>query len=465
MTRPVIAWFRRNLRLADNAAWTAACDSGRPVIAVYVSDTLDSGGASRWWLHHSLSALERDLANSGVGLTVRSGDPDAILPDLVRSTGAVAVFCCRRFEPEARRQETSLRDRLTDDVELQMFNDGVLLHPNIVKTGSGTPYRIFTPFYRASLAVGEPDVPTPAPEQVFSWKAEIAGMSVNELKLLPTKPDWSAGLQATWQPGEASAHQRLAGFESRVPDYTRDRDLPGLEGTSRLSPHLHFGELSPRQVWHAMRISGDSASPFLRQLYWREFSQYLLYHFPTLPDDPLRTAFAAFPWSNDPSLLSAWQRGETGIPIIDSGMRQLWQTGWMHNRVRMLTASFLVKNLLIPWQAGRAWFDDTLVDADMGNNAAGWQWVAGCGTDSAPYFRIFNPVTQGQKFDPNGDYVRRWVPELGTLPNKLIHDPWAADPEVLADCGVTLGDNYPNPIVDLGESRKRALEAFATIRS
>ena len=252
--------------------------------------------------------------------------------------------------------------------------------------------------------------------------------------------------------------------------YAVDRDRPAVDGTSRLSPHLHFGEISPRQAWHAIRLSkvsdlsGDRAEPFLRQLYWRDFSWYLLYHFPTLADEPLRPQFAEFPWATDTSLLAAWQRGQTGIPIIDAGMRQLWETGWMHNRVRMLVASFLVKNLLIPWQAGRAWFDDTLVDADMGNNAAGWQWVAGCGTDAAPYFRIFNPVTQSRKFDADGDYIRRWVPELEKLPGKIIHEPWAADPAVLAESGVLLGETYPEPIADLGETRKRALEAFATIK-
>jgi len=470
MTRPVIAWFRRNLRLTDNPAWAAACDAGQPVIAVYVSDEMDNGGASRWWLHHSLSSLEERLGEFDVPLVIRKGDPVDVIPELAEHTRAGALYCSRRFEPDARRQEKALRDSLDDGIERNVYDDYVLRHPKIVKTNAGSPYKVFTPFYRASTACGEPDTPIPVPNDVQPSKADLDSLSIDDLELLPTGPDWSGGLQKTWQPGEPGALEQLDDFEDRVADYGDNRDIPGVDGTSRLSPHLHFGEVSPRQVWHAVRLSrgsslsDDRAEPFLRQLFWRDFSWYLLYHFPELPDKPLRSEFEAFPWAENTDSLNAWQNGRTGIPIVDAGMRQLWDTGWMHNRVRMLVASFLVKNLLIPWQKGRAWFDDTLVDADMANNSAGWQWVAGCGTDAAPYFRIFNPVTQSRKFDPDGDYIRRWVPELADLPDKAIHEPSAADPETLAEAGVELGEDYPEPIADLRETRKRALAAFDEIR-
>ena len=470
MAAPVIAWFRRNLRLTDNPAWIAACESGQPVFAVYVSDALDAGGASRWWLHHSLVSLGQRLDELGVKFVIRQGDPVEVLPEIAEATGATDLYCSRRFEPDARRQEKALREALGDDVERHVYDDYLLRHPKVIETNAGTPYKVFTPFYRASTAAGEPDVPLPAPDEVTGWQGDLDGMPVEDLDLLPTKPDWSGGLKENWQPGEPGALEQLDDFEDRVADYDEDRDRPGIDGTSRLSPHLHFGEISPRQVWHAIRLSNgsdlssDRAEPFLRQLYWRDFSWYLLFHFPDLADKPLRSEFENFPWADEPEHLKAWQRGRTGIPIVDAGMRQLWETGWMHNRVRMLVASFLVKNLLIPWQEGRAWFDDTLVDADMGNNAAGWQWVAGSGTDAAPYFRIFNPVTQSRKFDKAGDYIRRWVPELAPLPDKHIHEPWAADPAVLADCDITLGEDYPEPLVDLGDTRKRALDAFDTIK-
>ena len=470
MSRPVIAWFRRNLRLTDNPAWFAACETGAPVIALYVSDDLDTGGASRWWLHHSLKSLAEELGKQEVQLIIRRGDPVDVVPAFVSETEAKAIYCSRRFEPRARKQEKHLRDALADDIDRHVYNDYLLRHPRIVKTQSDTPYKVFTPFYRASTERGEPDVPLPAPDEVNAWNGSVDSLPLDELQLRPTKPDWSGGLDASWNPGETGALEQLDAFEARVGEYGDKRDLPAIDGTSRLSPHLHFGEVSPRQVWHAIRLSSDSgladdrAEPFLRQLYWRDFSWYLIYHFPELPDKPLRREFEEFPWRKDEQALVAWQKGKTGIPIVDAGMRQLWETGWMHNRVRMLVASFLVKNLLIPWQEGRAWFDDTLVDADAGNNSAGWQWVAGCGTDAAPYFRIFNPVTQSRKFDPDGDYIRRWIPELAELQDKVIHDPSAADPALLADAGIELGNDYPEAIADLKATRERALEAFDKVK-
>ena len=466
---PVIIWFRRNLRLHDNAALCAAVDAGRPLVAVYVSDALDTGGASRWWLHHSLSSLDTALQDHGAGLVIRSGKPEEVLPDLVEATAAEALFFSRRYEPYARAQEDALESALDGCCELSSFDDSVIRHPDSVMTQSGTPYKVFTPFWKSAAGSGEPDAPAPKPGDFRTTTAGLDAGEIDELELLPTGPDWAGGLRDTWTPGEDGAFERLDAACEIAADYDEDRDRPDIDGTSRLSPHLHFGELSPRQVWHDIR-SGTSANgrkgadALLRQLYWRDFSSYLLYHFPRLPEEPLRKEFREFPWTDDPEGLRAWQRGRTGFPIVDAGMRQLWETGWMHNRVRMIVASFLVKDLLVPWQAGADWFLDTLVDADLANNSASWQWVAGCGTDAAPYFRIFNPVLQGKKFDPLGDYVRRWVPELERLPAKLIQEPWKADLDQQKAANVVIGEDYPAPIVDHGDARDLALQAYRAVR-
>ena len=467
--RPVILWFRRNLRLHDNPALRAAADAGRPLVAVYVSDELDTGGASRWWLHHSLASLDAALKAHGAGLVIRAGRPEALLPGLVEATGAEAVFFSRRYEPKARAQERALEDALEGRSELQGFDDAVLRHPESVMTGAGTPYKVFTPFWKAASGDGEPGKPAPKPARFETTTAGLEPGDIDALGLLPTAPDWAGGLREAWAPGEDGAFERLEAACEIAADYAENRDRPDLEGTSRLSPHLHFGELSPRQVWHDIRSATPSsgrkgADALLRQLYWRDFSTYLLYHFPRLPDEPLRTEFRDFPWADDPDGLQAWQRGRTGYPIVDAGMRQLWETGWMHNRVRMIVASFLVKDLLVPWQAGADWFLDTLVDADLANNSASWQWVAGCGTDAAPYFRIFNPVLQGRKFDPMGDYVRRWVPELARLPVKHVQEPWKAGLDEQKAANVIIGDDYPEPIVNHGDARDLALATYRAIR-
>ena len=466
---PVILWFRRNLRLHDNPALLAAADAGRPVVAMYVADELDAGGASRWWLHHSLVRLDAALKAHGAGLVIRSGKPEALLPGLVRAAGAEGVYFSRRYEPQARAQESALEHALAGHCELQGFDDAVIRHPERVMTGSGTPYKVFTPFWKAAAGLGEPDRPAPVPAAFETTTAGLEPGGVDDLRLLPTAPDWAGGLRETWTPGEDGAFLRLEAACEIAADYHQNRDRPDLEGTSRLSPHLHFGELSPRQVWHDIRSATsaggqEGADALLRQLYWRDFSRYLLYHFPRLPDEPLRREFRKFPWTHDPEGLRAWQRGRTGYPIVDAGMRQLWATGWMHNRVRMIVASFLVKDLLVPWQAGADWFLDTLVDADLANNSASWQWVAGCGTDAAPYFRIFNPVLQGKKFDPMGDYVRRWVPELQRLPARHIHEPWKAGLDEQKAANVIIGEDYPAPIVNHGDARDLALEAYRAIR-
>jgi deoxyribodipyrimidine photo-lyase len=466
---PVILWFRRNLRLHDNAALCAAADSGRPVVAVYVSDALDAGGASRWWLHHSLSRLDAGLQHHGAGLVIRSGDPVEVLPSLVEATGAVSVFYSRRYEPDARAQEQALEKALADRCDLCGVDDGLLLHPDSVLTGSGTLYKVFTPFWRNATGRGEPERPAAKPAELAITAGGLDRGDIRELALLPAGTDWAGGLRETWTPGENGAFERLDAACEIAANYDEDRDRPDIDGTSRLSPHLHFGELSPRQVWHDIHSAAPpggrkGAEALLRQLYWRDFSAYLLYHFPRLPEEPLREEFRDFPWTDDPEGLKAWQRGRTGYPIVDAGMRQLWETGWMHNRVRMIVASFLVKDLLLPWQAGADWFLDTLVDADLANNSAGWQWVAGCGTDAAPYFRIFNPVLQGKKFDPLGDYVRRWVPELERLPAKLIQEPWKADVDEQKAANVVIGEDYPAPIVDHGDARDLALQAYRAVR-
>jgi deoxyribodipyrimidine photo-lyase len=446
--QPVLLWFRRNLRLSDNAALTAAADSGRPVIPVYILDEQDRGGASRWWLHHSLASLDSDLRQKGTTLVLRSGSPDEELDRLVAQTGATGLYYANRYEPLARRQETDVAARLQSRLDIHAFDDSLLNHPERVMTGSGTPYRVFTPFWRSSVGAGDPPSPQHAPDTVDPARHSLDSLSLADLDLLPSGPDWSQGLRDTWEPGESNGLRRIDDIEEVARDYDQCRDRPDLDATSRLSPYLHFGEVSIRQVWHSLHqlelqgCSTPGTAALQRQLYWRDFSAYMLFHFPTMPDKPLRPEFEHFPWSGTESQLRAWQRGMTGYPIVDAGMRQLWHTGWMHNRVRMIVASFLVKDLLVPWQAGAAWFMDTLVDADLANNSASWQWVAGSGTDAAPYFRIFNPTLQGKKFDPHGRYVRRWIPELSGKGES----------------------EYPAPIVDHGDARQRALEAYGSIK-
>ena len=446
--QPVILWFRRNLRLSDNAALITAAESGRPVIPVYIADEQDSGGATRWWLHHSLLSLDRDLRNLGSSLLIRSGSPDKVLADIFEDSGATALHYTRRYEPLSRRQESSVHSALSETVDIHVSDDSLLHKPETILTRGEAPYRVFTPFWKTARQVSDPQVPRPIPAAINFARYASDSLPLSSLALLPTTPDWAEGLRATWVPGESAGLCRIDELESTIAHYDQERDRPDKDSTSRLSPHLHFGEVSVRQVWHAVHQLGPqlrseaSAAALLRQLYWRDFSTYLMFHFPSLPDKPLRKEFEDFPWSENDARLRAWQQGMTGYPIVDAGMRQLWQTGWMHNRVRMVAASFLVKDLLIPWQKGAAWFLDTLVDADLANNSAGWQWVAGCGSDAAPYFRIFNPMLQAKKFDPHGQYVRQWIPELTP----------------------TATSEYPMPIVDHGEARQRALEAYRSIK-
>ena len=474
---PSLLWFRQDLRLADNPALRAACARGHPVLAFYVLDdetagAWRAGGAARWWLHHSLADLNRDLQRLGGALCLRRGRATEILPALAAEIGAGAVFWNRCYEPWAVARDKVLKAELRDaGLTVESVNGALLHEPWAITTGQGGPYKVFTPFWKAMLAAAPPPAPVAAPERIGGL-AGVASERLDDWALLPTKPDWAAGLRATWTPGEAGATACLEAFlDQAAEDYPSQRDRPDRRGTSRLSPHLHWGEISPRQVWHAGQraIAAGTRSErgvmaFLRQLGWRDFSHVLLYHWPDFPEQSWRSAFDAFPWREDEAAFAAWCHGRTGFPIVDAGMRELWHSGWMHNRVRMIAASFLIKDLLIPWQRGEAWFWDTLVDADLANNAAGWQWVAGSGADAAPYFRIFNPVTQGEKFDPEGAYIRRWLPELAALPDAVLHKPWEAPPEVLEAAGVTLGTSCPRPIVDHKAARQRALAGYETVK-
>jgi deoxyribodipyrimidine photo-lyase len=447
----------------------AAAATKRPLIPLFITDESEPfvpGGASRWWLHGCLTSLAGDLAKAGATLILRRGPPSAVLADVIAASGASAVYWTRCYEPAAIARDSALKTTLRGQgLEVQSFNGSLLAEPWDLRTQSGTPFRVFTPVWKA-LARQPQRKPFAAPRKLVGDARPLASDALESWGLRPTAPDWAGGLREMWVPGEHGAKQNLAQFLRRAADYHRARDIPGTPGTSQLSPYLHFGEISPQQIWAAMALQepGAGVAAFQRELAWREFTHHLLYHFPHLPDEPLRTEFAHFPWRKDAKALKAWQRGQTGYPIVDAGMRELWHTGWMHNRVRMIVASFLVKHLLLPWQAGARWFWDTLVDADLANNAASWQWVAGCGADAAPYFRIFNPVLQGHKFDADGRYVRRWVPELARLPDAHLQAPWEAPDAVLRDAGIVLDKTYPAPIVDHAAARARALAAFKSLR-
>jgi deoxyribodipyrimidine photo-lyase len=478
---PAIVWFRQDLRLQDNSALAAALDRGGPVIPLYVLDDAGdgrwpTGAAARWWLHHSLASLEASLCERGSRLILARGDSATVLRECAKRTGAGAVFWNRRYEPAAVVRDAKIKTEFSHaGLEASSFNGALLNEPDAIANKQGRPFQIFSPYWRHCLALtvasplrlGRRELPTPK-----TWPRSL---DLRELELL-SRAGWAAGFGKTWRPGEAGATQRLRRFTSRAMSaYAADRNRPDGDGTSMLSPWLHFGEVSPRQVWAVVKASSEDtgvfppdngARVFLSEIGWREFAHHLLFHFPRTSEQPLREKFARFAWADDAggAKLRAWQRGQTGYPIVDAGMRQLWHTGWMHNRVRMIVASFLVKHLRLSWTHGAAWFWDTLVDADLGNNTLGWQWSAGCGADAAPYFRIFAPVLQGRKFDPTGDYVKRWVPELARLDAPHIHAPWEAPDAVLATASVRLGKNYPRPIVDHATARAAALAAFKQLR-
>ncbi|HEY5913527.1 MAG TPA: deoxyribodipyrimidine photo-lyase [Verrucomicrobiae bacterium] len=479
MTTPTIHWFRLDLRLADNPALQAAVERGGPVVPVFIWAPEEElpwppGGASRWWLHQSLRALEARLREGGSRLIIRRGPAREVLRSLAQEIGAGAVYWNRRYEPTIIARDARLKESLCgDSLAVESFNAALLHEPWTVRNRSAKPFQVFTAFWTHCLALPEPASPLPATRRLSAPAKWPKSLRLEELRLEP-KVDWAEGLRRAWQPGEEGAARRLKVFLAKAfADYSEQRNRPDVAGTSRLSPHLHFGEISPRQVWHGLRRMAAKrglpeavwrGSQFLAEVGWREFAHHLLYHFPHTPAEPLRAEFKRFAWRKDAARLKAWREGRTGYPIVDAGMRELWTTGWMHNRVRMVVASFLAKDLLTDWQEGARWFWDTLVDADLAQNTLGWQWTAGCGADAAPYFRVFNPVSQGEKFDPHGGYVRKWCPELARLPDEWVRKPWQAPPEILSRAGLRLNRDYPEPIVSHAIAREVALEAFSRIK-
>ena len=471
-----IMLFQTDLRLADNPALSAAVRRGQPLICLYVWNPKATGydmpgAASRWWLHHSLQSLSANLQNVGNRLLIRMGHTHAVLLDLLESIKNSHIFWNRSCEPTALESERHILNLIkTKKVQGTGFYGNNLVDPLSIKTQTGKPYRVFTPFWKRlqSKLPLPPQLPAPRtlPPQP---SGTLKSIPLDSLQLLPTI-DWAQGIRESWTPGEKAAQTTLRKFlRNPAKVYSIDRDRPDLPHTSRMSPHLHFGEISPRKIWHAIQQAKlknrrpqdrKSYDAYLRQIAWREFAHYLLFHFPHTVHEPLYATYQAFPWRNETNSLRTWQKGLTGFPIVDAGMRELWHTGWMHNRVRMITASFLTKDLLLPWQKGAAWFWDTLVDADLANNTLGWQWVAGCGADASPFFRIFNPITQGIKFDPDGLYVQKWVPELAGLPSSWIHQPWKAPSLVMAKANICLGETYPYPMIDHAEARNRALLTY-----
>ncbi len=476
---PIIVWFRADLRLHDHSALSAAAGAGAPLIPVYVHDEESAGrwvggAASRCWLHESLKSLDADLRKCGSSLVFARGPALEVLCDLARETGAGAIFWSRGYEPWAQKLEHKLHGALEGHgVRCRRFSGSLLFEPEDIKTVTGDPFGAFTPFCNACAKQAAPGAGLKAPAALPCLPDGVESDTLEAWGLQGENPDLASGIAAAWTPGAEGAHARLDTLVSEtLQTYEKACEFPGIDGTSRLSPHLQFGEVSPRDVWNAVSAvtSKKGAKPgagthcFLRAFLWREFSHHLLFHWPGLASSPLKHEFAKIPWRDDADDLNAWKHGRTGYPIIDAGMRELVSTGWLHNRVRMIVASFLVKHLLMSWQQGAAWFWDTLVDADLASNSANWQWVAGCGADAAPYSRIFNPVLQGRKFDPEGKYVKAWVPELSKLPKTRIHEPWKASDAVLAKASITLGQTYPERIIDLREGRARALEAYEMIK-
>lgn len=477
-----IHWFRNDLRLADNPALREAAKQGA-VLPVYIGSADEygkwsPGGASKWWLHESLIKLAESLEKIGSRLILRQGDPLEALKELAKTAKADRVVWNRRYEPALIEADKRVKRGLAEaGVEVQSFNGALLFEPWEAQTKQGNPYQVYTPYRRFLEALLEPEKPKAAPKALHApWKWP-ASDGLDALGLLPSIK-WYDGMADEWQPGEAGGAKRLKAFsKAAIDSYKDDRDYPAKPATSKLSPYLHFGEVSPSQAYHAARKvlkhttnanDKKNIQHFINEVLWREFGYHLIYHFPHTPDQPLREKYEKFPWADHTkhpanAALAAWQKGQTGYPIIDAGMRQLWHTGWMHNRIRMVVASFLVKHLLINWHEGAKWFWDTLVDADLASNTLGWQWAGGCGADAAPYFRIFNPMTQGEKFDAEGEYVRKWCPELKEVPKKYIHKPWECPPLELQAAGVTLGEDYPLPIVDHKEARERALAALSEV--
>tara|TARA_B100001093_G_scaffold515017_1_gene590380 strand:+ start:77 stop:1495 length:1419 start_codon:yes stop_codon:yes gene_type:complete len=464
-----IHWFRQDLRLNDNKSLFAA-SKHKNVLPIYILDDCNSkefriGSASRLWLHYSLKSLNKSLDGK---LSVYSGNPEDILKDISNRYEVEAIYWNRCYEPWRIKRDSEIKANLKKrEIEVDTFNSSLLWEPWSIKKDDGTPYKVFTPFYRKGcLNAEKPSSPISKPIDV-SFLFDQHQIGIDKLNLLPSK-GWGNKVKSFWNIGEEAAHKRFDQFiDEGLSSYKEGRNVPSKPYVSRLSPHIHFGEISSNQLWYSVRSIGDDKNieHFCSELGWREFSYSQLFHNPELPKKNLQSKFDAFPWNEDESLLTAWKKGKTGIPMVDAGMRELWQTGYMHNRVRMIVGSFLVKNLRLHWHHGERWFWDTLFDADLANNSASWQWIAGCGADAAPYFRIFNPIMQGQKFDPNGEYVRQYIPEIASLPNKFLFNPWEASDEVLKKASIKLGSTYPLPVVDLKQSRESALLAFQSLKN
>ena len=470
-----IYWIRQDLRLHDNPALKVAVNNGA-IVPIYILDDFNSGehklgSASRIWLHHSLEKLNKQFKNK---LHFFNADPLKIISEICETEKINKVFWNRVYEPWSIQRDKKIKETLNlKGIETNSFNGSLLWEPWEVLKNDGTPYRVFTPYYRRGClnAVG-PRIPTKAPQKIQYYEFQkIKSLDIESLNLLPTH-NWKNKIIKKWNVGEKAAEQRLEEFISfELNGYKEGRNFPNKKNVSRLSPHLHWGEISPNTIWHKisnlqhLEINNfEDTDTFLSEMGWREFSYYLLFYFPDLPRKNLQKKFDNFSWDNNSLFLKAWKSGLTGYPIIDAGMRELWSTGYMHNRLRMIVGSFLVKNLLLHWHEGEKWFGDCLVDADLASNSAGWQWIAGCGADAAPYFRIFNPITQGLRFDPNGDYTRRYIPEISMLPNKFLFNPWDAPNEVLKESNIKLGETYPKPIVDIKISRAKALSTFAKLK-